>query len=1488
MLLKKNLPALFLLLLFFKTNAQVNLQTGSATFSLPMFSWQDDKSRLNSIVALSYNSGNGLKVNDIASNAGQGWNLIAGGEIIRMQAGEPDDQVKRDGNDDDITRYPSGILYATVPAANGCPEALTKYPIYGWKNQLYNQHNIIAEDKQLDYFVFQFNGKAGMFVLDPTNLGNCKSLGDTKMKITFQQDAGLISQGIRTKITSFTIEDVDGLIYKFAMHGLTKVLKTEYCDEDYNYKQTQPKFKNGKVYYQSGFDGQLMYPWIIGSWHLTEIEDALTHRKIFFNYTALRNLNNAAGEDISSNYTKKDYCVVSHKISITKTPDLSSIVYPDGHTVTVNYGNARFDLTGEYAISSVDITYQGRYLSKYELATSYFILNRYGTPVTDYQKKVARLCLRSVRKLGVDLKEDTPPYIFDYYTGSNTDDDFVPPPFFYAKDIWGFFNGHNSKDYWGDPIELNTTVNKIKECRKLRGLCFLQDGVSGVKLNAKPGYAKNGLLRQIVYPTGGTLTYQYDQNTGILNGSNTNVGGVHVAQTSSTDGGNSNGCANPIVTNYNYIMNGTGSPSSLWGLEMPVNKIISYNHYNPEYKFYKWVITCFPFGCCDWHFQYPGILSQQQAINLTNFQRAMAIISPVLAIVSALAMVADIITAATGGNYVALIIDIIIGLAEIAISCIGNHSRDNQATSYYNLDLNSAAPLPLQFKRVEVVESPGAIGKTVQEFTSNDDYAIWEPTNPVYSSKQRFAPWAYGLPKSTTIFDVSGEKIKETRNVYNFLNAKSIIGNCPGGHGQPCNPSGLFTNIVSCKCEVDKSYSQRDTKWTDFATFNPGYLTASNGDMKVDYYAMYSGKTQLDTTYEKVYKSGSSSQFVETFTHYMYNPINDQVTDITSTGSNGKQNFKHFTYSCDYYQGVFATLNSNNILYTPVSITNGVTTTGVPYLYFNCLCPDYFVLSESVTEFSALNNGDIKPYRTLEQRFNNPQPFGILQQGGGWLPGWYDYDGPVNTNYNLYKIPQVFTYDAVGNLVGLKDEGGRTITNIYDYDDKYIVAAVINSNPSEGSLGDNAAYSSFETTGLGGWAPGGTTAYNTSTAITGTRSFILSGGNSLSNSGLITTRPHTLSFWATTAGITVSGGATLTKSAPTYNGFTYYEYDIAQGTASVTVSGNGTIDELRAYPKTARMRTTTYDPLIGKTSDCDENNRITYYEYDNLGRLRFVKDEKKNIVKMHEYNNVSAARQNGCPGIYYNHLITEVFTRNNCGTGYQGSEVVYTVPANTYSSSISQEDADAQAENYLLTNGQTYANTNGVCHLIYYNAAISITDTTQNCGPGYVGGLVTYTVPYGRYTSIISQADANEKAQDELEANAQAYANDPAHAICIYSANPDWQWLEGAAWNCQIVNGVNHLFIFETDMNPNSPTYNTTRWSDVGPDQDLCPTQSCTNCTGEGYGCINGSCELGYRVNTASIYHWETGLYECVYHYEFSDGSWSQNYTEYNSLPCAI
>ena len=493
-----------------------------------------------------------------------------------------------------------------------------------------------------------------------------------------------------------------------------------FCDANASKPITQPKLSGGGVYYQSSFDNaKLVNPYIIGSWYLTEIDDSLTNRKILFNYVT-RNVNNPAGSDVSYNQSG-DYTIISHKNSINTTPEISSIVYPDGHTVTFNYGGARIDLNGENVLSTVDIAYAppggtSRMLSEFQLNTTYFIRSRYGTPTTAQQKNSARLCLRSVKKIAVDLKEDSPPYIFDYYLGSGNGVILCHRLSFYAKkDYWGFYNGSNSVPYDNDlvhnTISLTTAVTQLNNDQP-KGLCFLNNSVPGqVYLNPKSGYAQNGLLKQIIYPTGGTLSYSYVQNTATLSGSSvaTTVGGVHVSQTSSTDGGNSNGCGTPITTQYKYVLSDE-TTSSLWGMESPVNSMVLQSHYNSEQKKYHWTWSCAPFGCCYWNFQYPGILSQLEAVDLMGLQKFMNTIGPALGVLTVVTDVLDVLNlifVSTGVlAWVAVIVDIVGGLVTLGITCLaGDNSKDNSCTIFYNADLNGSNPLPAQFKQVEVTES---------------------------------------------------------------------------------------------------------------------------------------------------------------------------------------------------------------------------------------------------------------------------------------------------------------------------------------------------------------------------------------------------------------------------------------------------------------------------------------------------------------------------------------------------------------------------------------------------------------------------------------------------------------------------------------------------------------------------------------------------------------------------------------------------------------
>ena len=98
-----------------------------------------------------------------------------------------------------------------------------------------------------------------------------------------------------------------------------------------------------------------------------------------------------------------------------------------------------------------------------------------------------------------------------------------------------------------------------------------------------------------------------------------------------------------------------------------------------------------------------------------------------------------------------------------------------------------------------------------------------------------------------------------------------------------------------------------------------------------------------------------------------------------------------------------------------------------------------------------------------------------------------------------------------------------------------------------------------------------------------------------------------------------SGTAGTVVRTPSGTTWTYYEHQVS-GTGSISVSGSGTIDELRLFPKGSLMTTYTYTPLVGMTSQCTPTNYVTYYTYDGMGRLANVKDMRGNVIKTLNYH----------------------------------------------------------------------------------------------------------------------------------------------------------------------------------------------------------------------------------------------------------------------------
>ena len=173
-----------------------------------------------------------------------------------------------------------------------------------------------------------------------------------------------------------------------------------------------------------------------------------------------------------------------------------------------------------------------------------------------------------------------------------------------------------------------------------------------------------------------------------------------------------------------------------------------------------------------------------------------------------------------------------------------------------------------------------------------------------------------------------------------------------------------------------------------------------------------------------------------------------------------------------------------------------------------------------------------------------------------------------------------------GNILEQQKTNDLKQSYIWGYNNQYPIASVGNSAVKD------IFHTSFEET------EGNST---TGDARTGKLSRIGGYTKALSN---LTAGTYILSYWQ--------------KSGSTWN-YIESKVPVTGTTHTITVPTNIQLDELRLYPSTAQMTTYTYEPLIGMTSQCDANNKITYYEYDGFGRLKTIRDQDRNVIKNMDY-----------------------------------------------------------------------------------------------------------------------------------------------------------------------------------------------------------------------------------------------------------------------------
>lgn len=257
-------------------------------------------------------------------------------------------------------------------------------------------------------------------------------------------------------------------------------------------------------------------------------------------------------------------------------------------------------------------------------------------------------------------------------------------------------------------------------------------------------------------------------------------------------------------------------------------------------------------------------------------------------------------------------------------------------------------------------------------------------------------------------------------------------------------------------------------------------------------------------------------------------------------------------------------------------------------------------------DFSSNPTNSVYPYNTQLINLQAPSTtFSPATVSGNTIARDSRYALESSYNWSQGRLQQSTGHDAI------------PISYLWNYDNTLPVAKITNATASQ------AAYTSFEGNGTGNWTYTGAPTAD-ATAITGAYSYNLGQtSGSISLSGLSAGTTYIVSYWSNTTNSNLVNGLSATtkgKSVTISGGtWTYFEH-VVTGATTVTVTGSGNIDELRLYPSTSQMKTYTYQPLVGMTTQCDEDNRVTYYTYDALGRLRYIRDQNGNMIKTIQYH----------------------------------------------------------------------------------------------------------------------------------------------------------------------------------------------------------------------------------------------------------------------------
>ncbi len=435
------------------TDMPVSHYTGLPNISIPLHSIKLGNAEIP--ISLSYHA-KGIRVEEIASRVGIGWALNSGGVISRQIRGSNDEGS---GN---ITGYLTDDFFTTF--FDDTPTGVsTRLNVYG--KAVLNQ-----VDLHPDVFTFNFMGYSGKFLFDQR----------TKEPV-LQEYSDLTIEPIWSgntinRIEAWVVTTPNGYKGYFgeSLNGLRFARDKENVLGQYLYNENGLTVISG-----DGADDPY------SSWYLLDIISP-NGESITYTYEEetpiyyRRSFDKVNQGSPSSNFSR---------VMPTQN-QIKEIVFDGGKVLFhKNTVDDRQDLDNAYALDEIEVkdknnnlikSYKFNYTYTHKAADNNVLFHL----ATADPKASKRMFLNTITTFDKNKANSLPPYKF-YYNST-----VLPNRFSNSQDNWGFYNGQNNGQYLTLFGYGNVSVNREVDVAR----------------------SKAGILTKIEYPTGGSVSYEYEHN----------------------------------------------------------------------------------------------------------------------------------------------------------------------------------------------------------------------------------------------------------------------------------------------------------------------------------------------------------------------------------------------------------------------------------------------------------------------------------------------------------------------------------------------------------------------------------------------------------------------------------------------------------------------------------------------------------------------------------------------------------------------------------------------------------------------------------------------------------------------------------------------------------------------------------------------------------------------------------------------------------------